>query len=72
MTVNVVEEMDKSFKIHDFRVVEGPTHTNLIFDMVVPYDCKKSEKELKETLEQKIKEKGENYFVVATIEGSYI
>ena len=72
MTVSVVEEMDKSFKIHDFRVVEGPTHTNLIFDMVVPYDCKKSEKELKETLEQKIKEKGENYFVVATIEGSYI
>ncbi|MDD6527469.1 MAG: cation diffusion facilitator family transporter [Oscillospiraceae bacterium] len=72
MTANVVEEMDESFKIHDFRVVEGPTHTNLIFDMVVPFDCKKSEKELKETLEQKIKEKDENYFVVATIEGSYI
>lgn len=72
MTENIVKEMDESFKIHDFRVVEGPTHTNLIFDMVIPFDCKKTEKELKQTLEEKIKEKDEKYFVVATIEGSYI
>ncbi|MGN1195699.1 MAG: cation diffusion facilitator family transporter [Acutalibacteraceae bacterium] len=72
MTERIVSEMDESFKIHDFRVVEGPTHTNLIFDMVIPFDCKKSEKELKETLEAKISEVNSNYFVVATIEGSYI
>lgn len=72
MTQNIVSEMDESFKIHDFRVVEGPTHTNLIFDMVVPYDCKRSEKELTNELVQKLKEKNETYFAVVTIEGSYI
>lgn len=72
MTETIVHEIDDSFKIHDFRVVEGPTHTNLIFDMVIPFDCKKSEKELKQILEEKVKEKDEHYFVVATIEGSYI
>ena len=72
MTEEIVKEMDKSFKIHDFRVVEGPTHTNLIFDMVIPFDCKKSEKELKETLSEKVSAVTSNYFVVATIEGSYI
>lgn len=72
MTEEIVKEMDKSFKIHDFRVVEGPTHTNLIFDMVIPFDCKKSEKELKETLSEKVSAVNSNYFVVATIEGSYI
>ena len=71
MTEKAVKEMDESFKIHDFRVVEGPTHTNLIFDMVVPFDCKRSEKELKETLEEKIKAVNDSYFVVATVEGSY-
>ena len=72
MTEEIVKEMDKSFKIHDFRVVEGPTHTNLIFVMVIPFDCKKSEKELKETLSEKVSAVNSNYFVVATIEGSYI
>lgn len=72
MTERIVKEMDECFKIHDFRVVEGPTHTNLIFDMVIPFDCKKSEKELKETLSEKVSAVNSNYFVVATIEGSYI
>lgn len=72
MTETIVHEIDDSFKIHDFRVVEGPTHTNLIFDMVIPFDCKKSEKELKQLLEEKVKQKDEHYYVVVTIEGSYI
>lgn len=42
----LVKQIDLRITIHDFRVVEGHTHTNVIFDIVVPYDVKKSESEL--------------------------
>lgn len=36
----IVKELDKNLDIHDFRMNEGDTHANLIFDLVVPYDFK--------------------------------
>lgn len=36
----VVQDVDPTFTMHDFRVVFGETHTNLIFDLVVPFTCK--------------------------------
>ena len=36
----VVQDVDPAFTLHDFRVVFGETHTNLIFDLVVPFTCK--------------------------------
>lgn len=36
----VVQDVDPAFTMHDFRVVFGETHTNLIFDLVVPFTCK--------------------------------
>ena len=41
--------------MHDFRVVYGPTHSNLIFDIVVPTKFEVSDKELKELLTEKSK-----------------
>lgn len=41
--------------IHDFRIVSGETHTNIIFDLVIPYGLKKSDDELKNELASKIK-----------------
>ena len=38
----VVKSIDHRMSIHDFRMVSGPKHTNLIFDVVVPYSLKKS------------------------------
>lgn len=40
MIRNIILDIDPCLQIHDFRLVAGDTHTNLIFDIVVPYDCK--------------------------------
>ena len=47
MTAKLLASMDYGITMHDFRVVKGYTHTNLIFDVVVPFDCKLSDDELK-------------------------
>ena len=36
----ILAKLDKTLTIHDFRMVKGPTHVNVIFDIVVPYDDK--------------------------------
>lgn len=33
-----LREIDRDWDFHDFRIVTGPTHTNLVFDLVVPFD----------------------------------
>lgn len=58
--------------IHDFRMVQGPTHTNLIFDAVVPYGFGKSNDEVKAGIEAIVTENWENYFAVIQVEQSYV
>ena len=72
LVIGYCREIDPSLSIHDFRVVDGPTHTNLIFDLVVPFGFKYSEKQTKELLKEKIQSENENYFAVITAESSYI
>ena len=72
MVNEIIKEVDDRLTIHDFRVVDGPTHTNLIFDLVRPYGFKMSDKELENTVKSKIKAKKDNCFVVMTVESDYI
>ncbi len=65
---NLVTDIDSEFSIHDFRMVEGPNNTNLIFDVAVPYECELSDKEIKDLLDKKIKTLGSNYKLVVKIE----
>ena len=58
-----------SISIHDFRVVHGTTHTNLIFDMAVPFEVKESDAELTEKITNSIHEHlGTTYHAVVTID----
>ena len=69
MTSKLVKELDHTWDIHDFRMVVGATHTNLIFDAVIPFECKMKDSEITEQIEKKIKkELGDSYFVVLTID----
>lgn len=68
----LLEEIDPQISMHDFRVVIGPTHTNLIFDIVVPFGYKVKDEELIEIIQKKTKEKiGENHFVVIQVDKAY-
>lgn len=67
----IIEGMEGTITFHDFRIVNGPTHTNLIFDVVLPYDYIMSDSAVRNYLEYKIKEIDENYFAVIEIDKAY-
>ena len=69
----LIKEVDPRFTMHDFRMVEGPTHTNLIFDLVVPHKYPFTKGQIKELISDRIStEIGENYYAVMTIENSFV
>ena len=63
-----VKEIDERLTIHDFRYVEGVTHSNLIFDVTVPFEIKHTNDRVKELVSNKISEIDPNYFAVITID----
>ncbi len=67
---NVLTKLNLTF--HDFRVVKGETHTNIIFDIIVPRDYQKSNEEIKEILEEEFKNDKEKYYFAIEFDGDYI
>ena len=68
----ITHSISQTLDIHDFRMVKGPTHSNLIFDVVVPFECEIKDKDLIEQISNEVKRINENYFCVITIDRSYI
>lgn len=69
--IKIISAIDESLTIHDFRIVKGPTHTNLIFDMVVPFAYELTDTELKERIDSSIKKMHPNYYTVIEIDKNY-
>ena len=57
--------------LHDLRVVKGPTHTNIIFDVVVKPGCPLSHEQLKEIFQQAADKEGKNFYVVINFDNDY-
>ncbi|MEE1243398.1 cation diffusion facilitator family transporter [Frisingicoccus sp.] len=68
----LVRTLDASWKIHDFRMVRGNTHSNLIFDLVVPTDALKDKFEIEAKVRDLIHIMNPNYNAVITVEQSYV
>lgn len=68
----LVMKIDGRITIHDFRMVSGPTHTNLIFDAVVPFGMKMTDQEIVDEIARLVKEKWENYYAVVSIDHGYV
>ena len=66
-----IAEIDPVLSIHDFRMVQGPTHTNLIFDAVLPPSYPLSDQEIKEKIVHTIETDFTNCKVVVKIEKKY-
>ena len=60
--------LDSRLKIHDFRMVPGTTHTNLIFDLTVPFELRLSDSEIKAKMADAIAAEAPNYFAVITVD----
>ena len=70
--VSVLRTISKDFSVHDFRVVQGETHTNVIFDLVVPYDCKEKNESIRKKSAELIQDIDSKLVPVIYIEKPYI
>ena len=70
--LSLIKTIDERITIHDFRIVRGSTHTNLIFDAVIPYDVTLSEAELCDKTAGLVKTLDEGFRVVMNIDRSYV
>ena len=70
--IDLVHTLDPAISIHDFRMVSGPTHTNVIFDAMVPHKFRLSDSEVAETIQNAVRTMEGNYFAVVTVERSYV
>ncbi|MBQ9979411.1 MAG: hypothetical protein IJP20_06500 [Clostridia bacterium] len=64
----IVKALGEDLRIHDFRIVTGPTHTNLIFDVEMPFEDGRSGRELSSAIEERIKALDGTYFAVINID----
>ena len=69
---DITQSISPILDIHDFRMVKGPTHSNLIFDVVIPFECKIKDKDVLEQIRSEVKKIDKNYFCVITVDRSYI
>ncbi len=66
---DIIKNIDSDYSIHDFRIVRGDTHVNLIFDAAVPFNCKLSDEEIAGMIRHEIRDKlGLNYYAVIEID----
>lgn len=69
IVTGILKVRDERITIHDFRMVAGKEHTNLIFDISLPTELMGQEKNIKSSLEAALNELGENtYYTVITFD----
>ena len=71
ITSKTVAELNPELTIHDFRVVDGPKHTNLIFDMVIPHGLKQTDREICQKIEEELGKIDERFFCVITVDHAF-
>ncbi len=67
----LVQVIDRRITVHDFRMVTGPTHTNLIFDVAAPFDVKLPDGEIRRQVEEIVSLLDGNYNAVVTVDRIY-
>ena len=69
----IVKNINSSYSIHDFRVVFGPSHTNLVFDCLLPSGDRVPHEEIKNKIQSEVfKTLGQNFFCVILVEHSFV
>lgn len=68
---DVVKGIHPALSIHDLRIVPGPTHTNMIFDCVVPNDCQIAPGEVCRRIREKVSTSYPDHFCMITIDESF-
>lgn len=69
---DILRQMDERLAMHDFRMVTGPTHTNLVFDILVPYRCSLSVDEIRQRIDTELRQIDPALFAAITFDRDYI
>lgn len=72
ITSKILKEKSELITFHDFRVVFGQSHTNILFDIVLPYSLKIDDEEIINYTNKRFKEINENYFLIIKIDREFI
>ncbi len=67
----ILSAVSDEISMHDFRVVIGESHTNLIFDICIPYSFKLSEDELKQIISEEAKKVNQSWYTVVTVDRDF-
>ena len=69
---DLARQLDPALSIHDFRITPGPSHTNLIFDVLVPYGFRLTDGQVCAELSRGIKQLSQRYYPVIQVDHSYV
>lgn len=64
----ILRKVDPKLTVHDFRMVRGSRHTNVIFDLVLPFSMEDRKQELRELVERELQTDGKEYHAVITFD----
>ena len=64
----IISQLYPSVSIHDFRVVWGPTHSNVLFDVAVAFSLKDSDSEIKQKITEAVVKKNSEYNLIITVD----
>lgn len=72
LVLKVIKEMNPKYSIHDFRIIKGPSHTNLVFDLLLPVDDDREHSEIRKELNEKVRAINPNLNLSIKIEHGFI
>ena len=68
----LAREIDPVLSIHDLRITAGPRHTNVLFDVMVPYGFSLSDSQVVARLSEGVRGLSSKYFPVIQVDHSYV
>ena len=71
VVAEALKEVNPDLHFHDFRIVSGPTHVNLVFDIVLPFELKSKKDEIQSKLEDLVHQKEPNTYLVISYDDEY-
>lgn len=69
---NIIKDINSEYSIHDFRIVRGPTHTNLVFDVLLPAEDKNDIESLRNIITKNIEKLDKKYRCVINFDRSFV
>lgn len=72
IVISTIGKIDSSLTIHDFRIVPGVTHTNVLFDLVIPHEYNEDEKSISQKVSNEVAKIDSHYILVIHVDRPFV